>query len=125
MNDENSMNVLIYRLETIENELKSVKQLLIDVPLLNKNIEGAEDYLNRKIDNAEEKLNEKISNLEKRIDVIETNVDVLHKELSEVKAEPNKKAAGRFNYIADYIFKTVVGIVVAWLILQTGLGGAQ
>lgn len=99
--NDNNLDIINYRLSSIEKELKELKELLITVPLLIGRIE----------------------NIEKRLDAAETNVDLLHKEVSKLKAEPDKKAAGRFNYIADYIFKTIVGIVVAWLIMRTGLGG--
>lgn len=167
MDEKNqSLEIISFRLDAIENEIKSLKDLLISVPLLVSKLddfknETKEDLenLNKKIDvsnkNIEDKFNQKIIDdinrieakmeanenalrlearsrmeaAEKRLDAIEVNYDLLLKELSSLKSEmsviknaPDKKAAGKMNYIADYIFKALVGICVSYIIFKIGLG---
>ena len=166
MDDKNqSLEVITYRLDSIENEIKGLKELLISVPLLVSKLDDLKietkdelEKLNGKIDisnrNIEEKFNQKIideinrietkmeSNenalrlearsrmeaAEKRLDNIEVNHDLLIKDVSNMKSEisvlknaPDKKSASKWNYIAESIFKTIVGIVVAYLIMKMGI----
>lgn len=97
--DESNIDVLDYRLQSIEAEIKELKGLLVSVPIMN---------------NA-------IDNLEKRVSTCETNIDLLNREMSKVKNEPVKKSAERWQYISDYIFKTIVTIAVAALLFKMGL----
>lgn len=97
MNDD--VNILDYRLQQIENEIKGLKELLVTVPILNNDLQ----------------------NLEHRINVAETNIDLLNKEVSKLKSEPIKKSAEKWNYILDYVFKTVVTIVIGYFLYKVGL----
>lgn len=97
MNDE--LNILDYRLQQIENEIKGLKELLVTVPILNNDLQ----------------------NLEHRISTAETNIDLLNKEVSKLKSEPMKKSAEKWNYILDYVFKTVVTIVIGYFLYKVGL----
>lgn len=97
MNDE--INILDYRLQQIENEIKGLKELLVTVPILNNDLQ----------------------NLEHRISTAETNIDLLNKEVSKLKNEPTKKSAEKWNYILDYMFKTVVTIIIGYFFYKVGL----
>lgn len=97
MNDD--VNILDYRLQQIENEIKGLKELLVTVPILNNDLQ----------------------NLEHRINVAETNIDLLNKELSKLKSEPMKKSAEKWNYILDYVFKTVVTVIIGYFLYKVGL----
>lgn len=161
-----STDVIVFRLDSIENELKELKNLLIDVPLLVSRLEDLKsdhqkdiESINGKIDtanrNIEEKFNQKIvdevnrvetkiktnekalrlelenklESIEKRIDTTDVNYDLLLKEVSVMKSDistlknaPDKKSASKWNYISENIFKTIVGIGIAYLIMRLGLG---
>lgn len=97
MNEE--LSVLDYRLKAIEDELKGLKELLVTVPILNNEMQ----------------------NLEHRVNVCESNVDMAMKEISKIKAEPMKKSAEKWKYITDYIFKSVVAIVIGYFLYKVGL----
>lgn len=98
MNDE-ANNILDYRLQSIEHELKSLKELLVTVPILNNDLQ----------------------NLEHRIETAETNIDILNKEISMLKNEPIRKSADKWKFITDFIFKSIVAIVVGWALIRIGL----
>lgn len=93
------INVIDYRLQSIENEIKGLKELLVTVPILNNDLE----------------------NLEHRIETCETNIDLLNKEISRLKNEPTKKSAEKWKYISDFIFKSLVAIIVGWFFYRLGL----
>ena len=97
MNDE--VNILDYRLQQIENEIKGLKELLVTVPILNNDLQ----------------------NLEHRISATETNIDLLTKEVSKLKSEPMKKSAEKWNYILDYAFKTIITVVIGYFLYKVGL----
>lgn len=97
MNDD--LNILDYRLKAIENEIKSLKDLLVTVPILNNELQ----------------------NLEHRVDNCEVNIDLLNKEMTKIKAEPIKKSAEKWKYITDYVFKSIVAIIVGWFLYKVGL----
>lgn len=93
------VNILDYRLQQIENEIKGLKELLVTVPILNNDLQ----------------------NLEHRISTTETNIDLLNKEISKLKSEPTRKSAEKWNYILDYMFKTVVTIIIGYFFYKVGL----
>lgn len=97
MNDD--VNILDYRLQQIENEIKGLKELLVTVPILNNDLQ----------------------NLEHRLNAAETNIDLLTKEVSKIKSEPMKKSAEKWNYILDYSFKTVVTVIIGYFLYKVGL----
>ena len=93
------LSVIDYRLKSIEEELKGLKELLVTVPILNNELE----------------------NLEHRLSTCETNVDIAMKEISNLKAEPVKQNAEKWKYITDYIFKSVVAVVIGYFLFKVGL----
>lgn len=97
MNDD--INIIDYRLQQIENEIKGLKELLVTVPILNNSVE----------------------NMENRIETCETNIDLLNKEITKLKNEPIKKSAEKWKYITDFIFKSLVAIIVGWFFYRLGL----
>lgn len=97
MNDE--LKLLDFRLKSIEDEIKGLKELLVKVPILTNELES----------------------LEHRVSTCETNIDLLNKEITKVKAEPIKKSAEKWKYISDYIFKSVVAIIIGYFLYKVGL----
>lgn len=97
--DESNIDVLDYRLQSIESEIKELKGLLVSVPIMNSTI----------------------GNLEKRVSACETNIDLLNREVTKIKNEPAKKSAERWQYICDYIFKTIVAFGIGAILVKVGL----
>lgn len=160
MNEENnqSTDVLIYRLSSIENEIKELKELLISVPILVNKLDGLQnetkeeiEKLNNKIDVANEhiesKMHTEFSNevkrletkiktndeairieiknrmeqAEKRLDTLETNMDLIHKTVTEIKHADAKKSAAKWNQIIDIGFKAIVTAAVGYFMFKIGL----
>lgn len=97
MNEE--VNVLDYRLKSIEEEIKSLKELLIKVPVMNNDIE----------------------NIEHRVNACELNIDSLLTEITKLKNEPIKKNAEKWQFIMDFIFKSVITVIVGYFLVKVGL----
>lgn len=97
MNEE--VNVLDYRLKSIEEEIKSLKELLIKVPVMNNDIE----------------------NIEHRVNACELNIDSLSTEITKLKNEPIKKNAEKWQFIMDFIFKSVITVIVGYFLVKVGL----
>lgn len=97
MNEE--VNVLDYRLKSIEEEIKSLKELLIKVPVMNNDIE----------------------NIEHRVNACELNIDSLSAEITKLKNEPIKKNAEKWQFIMDFIFKSVITVIVGYFLVKVGL----
>lgn len=100
--DESNIDVLDYRLKSIEDQIKELKGLLVSVPIMSNTLES----------------------LEKRVQACETNIDLLNREVSKVKNEPVKKSAERWQYICDYAFKLIVASGIGAILLKIGLKGA-
>lgn len=99
-NGENSKLALInYRLESIENTLGELKALLVDVP----------------------RLQDRITLCEKQTDENKLDIEHLQNEVQEVSQRPAKKDAARWQYILDFVFKTLVAAAVVLLLAKIGV----
>lgn len=149
MNDENNkeinLEVLNYRLETIEAEIKGLKSLLVDVPLLVSKVENMSKDFKEDLKQVEERIESKaaqrdtnlrteiysriqlaerrITDLENEIAKMKVNSKESNKEIAELKAAPDKKSAAKWNYIMDYAFKALVTIAVGYFLYKIGLKG--
>ena len=99
--ETNSVDTINFRLSQIEASLKDVKDLLISVKMAGKDIEDLQ------------------SNYKK----IEDRLAACEAGITELKQGPDKKAAEKWHYIMDYIFKFVVAGVVALFATKIGIGG--
>lgn len=103
MNESENIGILDFRLKSIESEIKELKQFLVSVPIMNSAID----------------------NLEKRVTACETNIDLLNREVAKVKNEPTKRSAEKWQYISEYIFKTIVAFGIGGILLKVGLNDNQ
>lgn len=144
-NKEINVEVLNYRLEAIETEIKNLKSLLIDVPLLISKVEVMSKEFKEDLKQTEERLESKaaqrdtnlrteiysrlqlaerrITELENEVTRIKSNSKESNKEIAELKAAPDKKSAAKWNYIMDYAFKALVTIAVGYFLYKIGLKG--
>ena len=99
MSENENIGVLDFRLKSIEEQIKELKQLLVSVPIMNSAID----------------------NLEKRVSACETNIDLLNREVTKVKNEPTKKSAEKWRYISEYIFKAIVAFGIGGILLKVGI----
>ena len=142
-NKEINVEVLNYRLEAIETEIKNLKSLLIDVPLLISKVENLSKDFKEDLKQVEERLESKaaqrdtnlrtelysrlqlaerrITELENEVVRIKSNSKESNKENADLKAAPDKKSAAKWNYIMDYAFKTIVTIAVGYFVYKIGL----
>ena len=142
-NKEINVEVLNYRLEAIETEIKNLKSLLIDVPLLISKVENLSKDFKEDLKQVEERLESKaaqrdtnlrtelysrlqlaerrITELENEVVRIKSNSKESNKEIADLKAVPDKKSAAIWNYIMDYAFKTIVTIAVGYFLYKIGL----
>lgn len=97
MNEE--IGILDYRLKSIESELKELKELLVEVPILSNTVQS----------------------LEHRISACESNLDTLTMEVSKLKSEPLRHNAEKWKTISDYIFKAVVAVIIGYVFTKIGL----
>lgn len=135
--------IVINKLDSFYSEVKEdIEKLNRKIDVANENIESKfNQNLSNEISKIETKvqnsiatlkleINNKIDHVEKRIDNIEVNQDLFAKDISNIKSDvvalkaaPDKKSASKWNYIVENIFKTVVGIGIAYLIMRLGLKG--
>lgn len=97
MSDE--LELLEYKLKSIDCTLKELKELLVDVPILGNNLD----------------------HLKERVEQCETNIENLTAEVNKLKNEPMRKSAEKWKYITDFMFKSVVAIIIGILIHKVGL----
>lgn len=135
---ENDLNLINYRLTAIEKELKELKDLLVTVPLLMKQLETTTKTFDEKINIVENKIKQNEVNNDltiTEVSKIKTDFAVLkndHKadivalknelksDINEIKNISTKKAAARFDHIIDYIFKGLVIIAIGYLFIPFG-----
>lgn len=98
MADEINLEVVDYRLKNIENQLSELKDLLVQVPMLNK----------------------EIADMDKRLSFAEADIKTVKEDINRMKIAPVKKSAERWQYIIDYIFKGLVALAVAYLFAYKG-----
>lgn len=142
-NKEMSVEILNYRLETIETEIKELKSLLVDVPLLISRVENMSRDFKEDLKHVEERLESKsaqrdtnlrtelysrlqfaekrITDLENEIAKMKVNSKESNKEIADLKAAPDKRSAARWNYIMDYAFKAIVTVAIGFFMYKIGL----
>ena len=142
-NKEMSVEILNYRLETIETEIKELKSLLVDVPLLISRVENMSRDFKEDLKHVEERLESKsaqrdtnlrtelysrlqlaerrITELENEVTKIKSNSKESNKDIAELKAAPDRKSAAKWNQIIDIAFKTLVTIAVTYFLYKIGI----
>ena len=142
-NKEMSVEILNYRLETIETEIKELKSLLVDVPLLISRVENMSRDFKEDLKHVEERLESKsaqrdtnlrtelysrlqlaerrITELENEVTKIKSNSNESNKDIAELKAAPDRKSAAKWNQIIDIAFKTLVTIAVTYFLYKIGI----
>lgn len=95
--------VLSYRLDSIEKTLSEIKGVVTETKLQEKDIKSLADSV--------ERILEKLDNHETRISALET--------------EPVKNKAEKWQYITDYLFKTIVAGGIIYFLAKIGfpIGG--
>ena len=96
---EQSADLIAFRLNNIESQLTEMQQLI------KTNIVQDKD----------------IKNLQDRMILAENDIVYLKSQVNLLRQEPVKKSAKRWDYIIDYIFKALVAIGVAAMLIKTGL----
>ena len=134
--------IVINKLDSFYSEVKEdIEKLNRKIDIANENIENRfnqnltneisrlETKIQNNVETLKLEINNKIDQVEKRIDNVEVNQDLFAKDVSSIKSDvvalkaaPDKKSASKWNYIVENIFKTVVGIGIAYLIMRLGLG---
>ena len=142
-NKEMSIEILNYRLETIETEIKELKSLLVDVPLLISKVENMSKDFKEDLKRVEERLESKavqrdtnlrteiysrlqfaekrITDLENEVARMKVNSKENDKEIADLKAAPDKKSAARWNQIIDIAFKALITAAVGYFMYKIGL----
>lgn len=129
--NENDLNLINYRLTAIEKELKELKDLLVTVPLLMKQLESTTKMFDDKINIVENKVKQNEINNDlaiTEVSKIKTEIAVLKNDHkaditaleNEIKNEHLKKDAGKWNKIIDIVFKAIVGVFIAWAMIPWG-----
>lgn len=62
-----------------------------------------------------------IERIFERQDELKTDMDRLKADVSALKLMPEKKSAERWNYIVEYIFKGIVAVAIAAVLVKAGL----
>lgn len=118
MNDENTFEVLSYRLSAIETELKELKELLVTVPIVVNKLDSFQaetkeelEKLNNKIDNANANIEKKMSiSLNTEISRVETKIKTNEEALrmeARNRIEQAEKRLDTLEVNLDLLTKTV------------------
>ena len=88
-----------YRLEKIENSIEELRKVLVDSRIQAHDIEDM------------------------KADIIrhEGKLDKLENKIQELELKPTKEKADKWQYIVDYIFKSVVAVAIAVILVKVGL----
>lgn len=110
MENEGRTNTIIYRLDSIE---KSIALVTEKIDGVNKVIADS-----RVSDN---QTKNDIEDLDKRVSLLESRITGIEKNVNEIISAPGKAAAKKWDYITDYIFKSLVAIAVGYILVKGGL----
>ena len=94
-----SLDLIDYRLTSIETTLAEMKNLLLTTKLQNQRLDTLEDNQRK----------------------IETKVDKNEEEISSIKSFPTKEKADKFDSIVNLIFKVFITAVVSYVCIKIGL----
>lgn len=96
---ESNMELINYRLKSIEDSIVELKTLLVDVP----------------------RLNDRLVVTEKQSQENKDEIENIKKTVQDIKNQPLQKDANRWRYILDYIFKSVVAVAVIYFLSKIGV----
>lgn len=86
-------------------------------------IEKNLDELSQKLD-ALNDINIKMRDIESRLDILQELRDAINsheKRLRKLELAPMEQSSGRWNYIMDYAFKSIVAAGVGFILVKVGL----
>lgn len=96
---ETELATVNYRLEKIENSIEELKKVLIESRIQAHDIEDMKS------------------------DIIKHDgkIDKLEHKVQELELKPTQEKASRWQYIIDYIFKSLVTVAIGAILLKVGL----
>lgn len=88
-----------YRLEKIENSIEELRKVLVDSRIQAHDIEDM------------------------KADIIrhEGKIDKLENKVQELELKPTKEKADKWQYILDYVFKSIVAVAIGVILVKVGL----
>ena len=88
-----------FRLEKIENSIEELRKVLIDSRIQAHDIEDM------------------------KADIIrhEGKIDKLENKVQELELKPTKEKADKWQYILDYVFKSIVAVAIGVILVKVGL----
>ena len=88
-----------YRLEKIENSIEELRKVVIDSRIQAHDIEDM------------------------KADIIrhEGKIDKLENKVQELELKPTKEKADKWQYILDYVFKSIVAVAIGVILVKVGL----
>jgi hypothetical protein len=110
MQEGTEVKTIEYRLDKIDTQLNDLKTLMVNSSLQAKDIAIIYDRLD-KVEKEQQVLREQF----------EAHEEQSAGKFEELKQEPIKQSAGRWNYIVDYVYKMAVAAVIGYLLVKWGL----
>ena len=99
MSEVSEFETVNYRLEKIENSIEELRKVLVDSRIQAHDIEDM------------------------KADIIrhEGKIDKLENKVQELELKPTKEKADKWQYILDYIFKSIVAVAIGVILVKVGL----
>ena len=99
MSEVSEFETVNYRLEKIENSIEELRKVLVDSRIQAHDIEDM------------------------KADIIrhEGKLDKLENKVQELELKPTKEKADKWQYILDYIFKSIVAVAIGVILVKVGL----
>lgn len=129
-----SVPILVNKLDGLQNETKEeLEKLNNKIDVANEHIENKMhteisneiSRLETKIQTSEDTLRmetkNRIEQAERRINVLETNMDLIHKTVNEIRHADTKKSAAKWDKILDIGFKAIVTAAVTYFLYKIGI----
>lgn len=88
-----------YRLEKIENSIEELRKVLVDSRIHAHDIEDMKSDIIRH----------------------EGKIDKLENKVQELELKPTKEKADKWQYILDYVFKSIVAVAIGVILVKVGL----
>lgn len=88
-----------YRLEKIENSIEELRKVLVDSRIQAHDIEDMKSDILRH----------------------EGKFDKLENKVHELEVKPTKEKADKWQYILDYVFKSIVAVAIGTILVKVGL----
>jgi predicted nucleic acid-binding Zn-ribbon protein len=99
MADTSEFETVNYRLEKIENSIEELRKVLVDSRVQSHDIEDMKSDIIRH----------------------EGKIDKLENKVQELELKPTKEKADKWQYILDYIFKTLVALAIGAFLIKLGI----